>query len=79
MSTNTTTGPWGPWQDHIGEGLAHCADYLGRLQRCLAGEIAPTATTSVPRRPPCATLPSACCAGPATSSAGWDPATPPTA
>ena len=42
MSTNTTTtGPWGPWHDHIGEGLAHCADYLGRLQRSLAGEIAP--------------------------------------
>ena len=42
MSTNTTsTGPWGPWEDHIGQGLAHCADYLGRLQRSLAGEIAP--------------------------------------
>ena len=40
MSTNTT-GPWGPWHGHIGEGLAHCADYLGRLQRSLAGEIAP--------------------------------------
>jgi len=39
--SNTTNGPWGPWHDHIGEGLAHCADYLGRLQRCLAGEIAP--------------------------------------
>jgi len=37
----TTTGPWGPYQDHIGEGLAHCADYLDRLQRSLAGEIAP--------------------------------------
>jgi len=37
----TTTGPWGPYHDHIGEGLAHCADYLGRLQRSLAGEIAP--------------------------------------
>lgn len=36
-----TTGPWGPYHDHIGEGLAHCADYLGRLQRSLAGEIAP--------------------------------------
>ena len=43
MSDNatTTTGPWGPYQDHIGEGLAHCADYLGRLQRSLAGQIAP--------------------------------------
>jgi hypothetical protein len=43
MSDNatTTTGPWGPYHDHIGEGLAHCADYLGRLQRSLAGEIAP--------------------------------------
>ena len=43
MSDNatSTTGPWGPYQDHIGEGLAHCADYLGRLQRSLAGEIAP--------------------------------------
>ena len=39
--SDTTPGPWGPWHDHIGEGLAHCADYLGRLQRCLAGEIAP--------------------------------------
>lgn len=36
-----TTGPWGPYHDHIGEGLAHCADYLGRLQASLAGEIAP--------------------------------------
>ena len=43
MSDNatTTTGPWGPYRDHVEEGLAHCADYLGRLQRCLAGEIAP--------------------------------------
>jgi len=41
MSDDTTTGPWGPYHDHIGEGLAHCADYLGRLQRSLAGEIAP--------------------------------------
>lgn len=39
--TTTTTGPWGPWHDHIDEGLAHCADYLGRLQRSLAGDIAP--------------------------------------
>jgi hypothetical protein len=39
MSDNT--GPWGPYHDHIGEGLAHCVDYLGRLQRSLAGEIAP--------------------------------------
>ena len=39
--SDTTTGPWGPYHDHIGEGLAHCADYLGRLQRSLAGEIAP--------------------------------------
>ncbi len=41
MFNDTTTGPWGPFHDHIGEGLAHCADYLGRLQRSLAGEIAP--------------------------------------
>ncbi len=43
MSDNatTTTGPWGPHHDHVEEGLAHCADYLGRLQRSLAGEIAP--------------------------------------
>ncbi len=41
MSNDTTTGPWGPFHDHIGEGLAHCADYLGRLQRSLVGEIAP--------------------------------------
>lgn len=39
--SDTTTGPWGPFHDHIGEGLAHCADYLGRLQRSLAGQIAP--------------------------------------
>jgi hypothetical protein len=43
MSDNatTTTGPWGPYRDHVEEGLANCADYLGRLQRSLAGEIAP--------------------------------------
>ena len=43
MSDNatTTTGPWGPHHDHVEEGLAHCADYLDRLQRSLAGEIAP--------------------------------------
>jgi hypothetical protein len=43
MSDNatTTTGPWGPYRGHVEQGLAHCADYLGRLQRSLAGEIAP--------------------------------------
>lgn len=43
MSDNatTTTGPWGPYRDHVEEGLAHCVDYLGRLQRSLADEIAP--------------------------------------
>jgi hypothetical protein len=33
--------PWGPWRPMMVERLASCADYLGRLSRCLASEVAP--------------------------------------
>ena len=36
-----TPGPWGPYQATIQDHLDSCADYLGRLRRSLAGEIAP--------------------------------------
>jgi hypothetical protein len=32
---------WGPWRPMMVERLANCADYLGRLSRSLASEIAP--------------------------------------
>lgn len=32
---------WGEYHDHIGDVLACCVDYVGRLQRSFAGEIAP--------------------------------------
>jgi hypothetical protein len=36
-----TPGPWGPYRATIEDHLDSCADYLGRLRRSLAGEIAP--------------------------------------
>jgi uncharacterized protein YukE len=36
-----TPGPWGPYRAAIEDQLDCCADYLGRLRRSLAGEIAP--------------------------------------
>jgi hypothetical protein len=33
--------PWGPYRPAVEDHVAACADYLGRLQRSLAGEIAP--------------------------------------
>ncbi|MGH9235562.1 MAG: hypothetical protein ACRD0R_19755 [Acidimicrobiales bacterium] len=36
-----TPGPWGPYRATIDDHLDTCADYLGRLRRSLAGEIAP--------------------------------------
>jgi hypothetical protein len=36
-----TQGPWGPYRATIEDHLDCCADYLGRLRRSLAGEIAP--------------------------------------
>jgi hypothetical protein len=53
--TTTTRGPWGPYHDHIGEGLAHCADYLGASSAPWPARSPPTATTSEPRPGPCAT------------------------
>ena len=38
---NSRGDPWGPYREPIQELLEGCADYLGRLQRSLAGEIAP--------------------------------------
>jgi hypothetical protein len=35
-----TPDPWGPYRATIGEHIDTCADYLGRLRRSLAGEIA---------------------------------------
>ena len=35
------SGTWGPYRSTIGDALASCEDYLGRLRRSLAGEIAP--------------------------------------
>ena len=35
------SGGWGPYRSTIGDALAACEDYLGRLGRSLAGEIAP--------------------------------------
>jgi hypothetical protein len=34
------TDPWGPYRPAIEDHVAACADYLGRLHRSLAGEIA---------------------------------------
>jgi hypothetical protein len=34
-------GPWGPYRATIEDHLDICADYLSRLRRSLAGEIAP--------------------------------------
>ena len=36
-----TADPWGPYRATIEDHLDTCADYLGRLRRSLAGEIAP--------------------------------------
>jgi hypothetical protein len=36
-----TPDPWGPYRATIEDHLETCADYLGRLRRSLAGEIAP--------------------------------------
>lgn len=36
-----TPDPWGPYRATIEDHLDTCADYLGRLRRSLAGEIAP--------------------------------------
>jgi uncharacterized protein YukE len=36
-----TADPWGPYRATIEDHLDACADYLGRLRRSLAGEIAP--------------------------------------
>jgi hypothetical protein len=36
-----TTGPWGPYRATIEDHVDTCTDYLGRLRRSLAGEIAP--------------------------------------
>jgi hypothetical protein len=36
-----TPDPWGPYRPTIEDHLDACADYLGRLRRSLAGEIAP--------------------------------------
>jgi hypothetical protein len=54
-----TPDPWGPYLAAIEGHLDTCADYLGRLRRSLAGEIAPDrhyfadkATSSTP--PPAA-------------------------
>jgi hypothetical protein len=32
---------WGDYRDYIGDALACCVDYVGRLQRSFDGEIAP--------------------------------------
>jgi hypothetical protein len=37
---STRPDPWEPYRDHIEGRLASCADYLSRLSRSLAGEIA---------------------------------------
>ena len=36
-----TPDPWGPYRATMEDHLGTCADYLGRLRRSLAGEIAP--------------------------------------
>ena len=36
-----TRGPWGPYRATIEDHVDTCTDYLGRLRRSLAGEIAP--------------------------------------
>jgi hypothetical protein len=41
MDTHRPVDAWGPYRPAIEDHLASCADYLGRLQRSLAGEIAP--------------------------------------
>lgn len=37
----TAPDPWGPYRDSIVSLVASCRDYLGRIERSLAGEIAP--------------------------------------
>jgi hypothetical protein len=41
MNNDRPVDTWGPYRAAIEDHLASCADYLGRLQRSLAGEIAP--------------------------------------
>jgi hypothetical protein len=41
MPTNRHVDAWGAYRPAIEDHLAACADYLGRLERSLAGEIAP--------------------------------------
>ena len=35
------TDPWHPYRSTVEDHLGSCTDYLGRLRRSLAGEIAP--------------------------------------
>lgn len=41
MTSSSRDDSWGPYRPTLEDQLATCADYLGRLQRSLAGEIAP--------------------------------------
>jgi hypothetical protein len=41
VTMTDTPDPWGPYRAAIEDHLDTCADYLGRLRRSLAGEIAP--------------------------------------
>jgi hypothetical protein len=65
-----TPSPWGPYRATIEDHLDSCADYLGRLRRSLAGEIARTATTSLTRPTSYTTPPAGCCASCKTSTTG---------
>jgi len=40
-TSNSTEDPWGPYRSTVTDGVANCADYLGRLERSLGGEAAP--------------------------------------
>jgi len=76
MNHDRPVDTWGPYRAAIEDHLASCADYLDRLQRSLAGEIVPTATTSVPRPTSSSWSPGAWCDAPRTSKDGSTPATP---
>jgi hypothetical protein len=47
-------GPWGPYRATIEDHLDICADYLSRLRRSLAGEIAPDRHYFADKAPPAA-------------------------
>jgi hypothetical protein len=33
---------WGPYRNHIEDSTASCADYLGRIRKCLQGDVRPS-------------------------------------